>query len=80
MSFEVVDIENQNDFQDIKIPERFKINDDKVYMKKTGNVIYIIPFHNAWKSLIDSTNEFSDDFMENRAQPLNQQKRENFDE
>jgi antitoxin VapB len=78
MSFEVVDIETQNDFQDIKIPEKFKINDNKVYMKKTGDVIYIIPYHNAWKSLIDSTNEFSDDFMTNRDQ-LPQQDRETFD-
>ncbi|MDB4921337.1 hypothetical protein [Mucilaginibacter sp.] len=80
MSFEVVDIEIQNNFQDIKIPEKFKIDDDKVYMKKTGNVIYIIPYHDAWKSMIDATNEFPDDFMENRNQPTDQQQRETFDE
>jgi antitoxin VapB len=79
MSFEVVDIEIRNDFQDIKIPEKFKIDDNKVYLKKTGNVIYIIPYHDAWKSLIDSTSDFSDDFMEKRNQPLDQQERETFD-
>ena len=79
MSFEVVDIEIRNEFQDIKIPEKFKIDDNKVYLKKTGNVIYIIPYHDAWKSMIDSTNDFSDDFMENWNQPLDQQERENFD-
>jgi len=78
MSFEIVDIETQNNLQDIKIPEKFKINDDKVYIKKVGNVIYIIPFHNAWESLIDATNKFSDDFMEERIQPDNQD-RETFD-
>jgi antitoxin VapB len=72
MSFEIVDIETQNDFQDIKIPGKFKINDNKVYMKKIGNVIYIIPYHNAWDSMIDATNSFSDDFMEKREQPSNQ--------
>ena len=47
-------------------------------MKKTGNVIYIIPYHNAWDSLIDATGKFSDDFMEKRDQPANQD-RETFD-
>ena len=79
MSFEIVEIENQNNFQDIKIPEKFKINDDKVYLKKTGNVIYIIPFHNAWESLIEATNNFSDDFMEERNQAALDQNRETFD-
>lgn len=72
MSFEIVDIETQNDFQDIKIPGKFKIDDDKVYIKKIGNVIYIIPYHNAWDSMIDATNNFSDDYMEKREQQSNQ--------
>ena len=78
MSFEVVEIETQNNFKDIKIPEKFKIDDDKVYIKKTGNIIYIIPFHNAWQSLIDAVDKFSDDFMEKREQ-LSNQNRETFD-
>ena len=79
MSFEVVDIETQNDFQDIKIPGKFKIDDNKVYIKKTGNVIYIIPYHNAWDSMFDAINNFSDDYINYRNQPLNQT-RETFDE
>jgi antitoxin VapB len=79
MSFEIVDIESQNDFQDIKIPGKFKIDDDKAYMKKVGNVIYIIPYHNAWDSMIEATNNFSDDFMEERQQPEANQDRETFD-
>ena len=79
MPFEVVDIGTQNDLQDIKIPEKFKIDDDKVYMKKVGDVIYIIPYHNAWKSMIDATYKFSDDFMDDRNQSTDQQERESFD-
>lgn len=79
MSFEVVDIETQDNSQDIKIPEKFKIDDDKVYMKKVGNAIYIIPYHDAWKTMIDAIDEFSDDFMEERNQPSDQQQRENLD-
>jgi len=79
MSFEVVDIETLNEFQDIKIPERFKIDDNKVYMKKTGNVIYLIPYHHAWDSMIDATINFSDDYMEKREQYPSQD-RETFDQ
>jgi len=78
MSFEIVEIGAHDDFQDIKIPEKYKIDDDKVYIKKTGNVIYIIPYHNAWDSMFDSTRNFSDDFMDQRDQPANQT-RENID-
>jgi len=79
MAFEIVDVETKNDFQDIKIPGKFKIEDDKVYLKKTGNVIYIIPYHNAWESMIDAADNFSDDFMKKREQPSNQN-RETFDQ
>lgn len=78
MAFEIVEIENQNNVQDIKIPEKFRINDDRVYMKKVGNALYIIPYHSAWDSLINSTSLFTDDFMKERGcQPG--QERESFE-
>ncbi|WP_339793172.1 MAG: antitoxin [Imperialibacter sp.] len=78
MSFETIDIKDSSGTQLIGIPENLKINDNKAYLKKVGNVLYIIPFHDPWKSLIDSVNEFSDDFMTEREQS-DQQKRESFD-
>jgi len=79
MTFATIDIQDISGSQSIKIPDNFKINDDKVYVKKVGNALYIIPYHNPWQSLIDSVNEFSEDFMQERDQP-NEQKREHFDE
>jgi antitoxin VapB len=78
MKVETVNIEDSSGFQLIRLPDGFKINDDKVYLKKVGNIVYVIPFHDAWQSLISSVNEFSEDFMSNRAQPA-EQKREAFD-
>ena len=69
MRIESVQIQNAKGLQAINIPENFKINDDKVYIKKIGNVIYLIPFHNPWQNLMDSLQEFTPDFMENRNQP-----------
>jgi antitoxin VapB len=78
MAFEAIDIHEISGFQSIKIPDNFKINDDKVYLKKVGNALYIIPFHDPWQNLIDSVNEFSQDFMNDREQPATQT-RESFD-
>ena len=78
MAFETIEIQNTSGIQSIRLPDNFKINDDKVYLKKVGNALYIIPFHNPWQNLIDSVNEFTQDFMTNRDQPA-EQTRESFD-
>jgi antitoxin VapB len=78
MKIEAVDIQNISGQQAIQLPNDLRINDDKVYLKKMGNVIYIIPFHNPWQNFYDSFSGFSEDFMNERNQPA-QQNRESFD-
>ena len=78
MSFEPVKIKKKSGTQIIQIPEGFKIEDDKVYLKKVGNSIYVIPFHNPWDSLIQSNGMFTEDFLKDREQPK-VQKRELFE-
>jgi antitoxin VapB len=72
MAFDTVEINNISDYQEIKIPDAYKIKDNKAYIKKTGGVLYIIPYHNPWQPMIDSLYDFSEDFMESRNQPENQ--------
>lgn len=78
MGFETIDIQNDAGDQAIRIPEAYKIDDDKVYIKKLGNALYLIPFHNPWQNLFESLGKFTPDFMEERKQNENQQ-REAFD-
>jgi antitoxin VapB len=78
MGIETIDIKNIKGAQAIRIPKRMRINDDKVYLKKVGNTLYIIPYHDPWRNLIESTDSFTSDFMNERKQP-DQQKRESFD-
>jgi len=78
MKVEAVNIQNLQGSQAINIPASLKINDDKVYIKKIGNVLYLIPFHNPWQNLVDSLDEFTADYMEDREQPSTQS-RESFD-
>jgi len=78
MKAETIDIEDNDGIQRIEIPGDFKINDNKAYIKKIGDVIYIIPYHSPWKSMYDSLDGFTPDFMEERHQPR-QEERESFD-
>ncbi len=78
MAFDTVEINNISDYQEIKIPDGYKIEDNKAYIKKVGNVLYIIPYHDPWQPMIESLDGFSEDFMESRNQP-NNQKRETLD-
>jgi len=74
MPFETVKIKNKSGSQIIQIPEGLKIEDNKVYLKKVGNSIYVIPFHNPWDSLIQSTGLFTNDYLDERNQPTVQER------
>lgn len=78
MAIETIKVKNRKGFQAIEIPDSLKIDDDKVYLKKVGNALYVIPFHNPWDNLFNSLENFTSDFMTEREQPENQ-KRESFD-
>jgi antitoxin VapB len=55
--------------QAVRLPKEFRFKDDHVYVKKSGNVVMLIPAKDSWESLFDSLNKFSDDFMTERKQP-----------
>ena len=78
MGIETIDIKNNKGVQAIRIPKKMRIDDDKAYLKKVGNTLYVIPYHNPWQNLIESTTSFTSDFMDERNQPDHQQ-REPFD-
>ena len=72
LKLEEINIQYISGSQVIQIPDNLKIDDDKVYLKKVGNILYIIPFHNPWQNMVDSVNIFSDDFMDSRQEPKHQ--------
>lgn len=63
--------------QAVRLPKEFRFKDDYVYVKKSGNIVMLIPAKDSWDSLLDSLGKFSDDFMTERKQPR-VQKRETF--
>lgn len=58
--------------QAVRLPKEFRLNGDRVFVKKMGNAIVLIPYQNPWQSLFDSLDQFSADFVESREQPEQQ--------
>jgi antitoxin VapB len=56
--------------QTVSLPQEFRLDGDEVYVKKVGRSIMLIPKHvDPWESLVDSLDQFSEDYMQDRAQP-----------
>jgi antitoxin VapB len=58
--------------QAVRLPKKYRLDGDRVFIKKVGNALVLIPTHAPWQTLFDSLGQFSEDFMESREQPPQQ--------
>ncbi|MBI4319180.1 MAG: antitoxin [Chloroflexi bacterium] len=65
--------------QAIRIPKEYRFRGTKVYLKRVGNVVVLIPEQGSWQTLVDSLALFSDDFMADRQQPFIQPREDLFE-
>ena len=56
--------------QAVRMPKQFKFQGTEVYIKRIGRNVMLIPKDDPWESLISSLDNFSDDFMADREQPV----------
>ncbi|MGF1470773.1 MAG: antitoxin [Rubrobacteraceae bacterium] len=63
--------------QAVRLPKKFRFDGDEVYVKRIGNAVVLIPHDDSWSGLFESLELFSEDFMEDREQPLRPEEREN---
>ncbi|MDB9495149.1 hypothetical protein PN441_03765 [Spirulina major CS-329] len=63
--------------QIIILPSDVHLDGSEVYVKKMGNNLVLISCCDPWRSLFESLDQFSDDFMASREQPALEQ-RESF--
>jgi antitoxin VapB len=63
--------------QAVRLPKDFRFTENDVFIKKIGKMVVLLPKDDPWSSLINSLDQFTDDFMENREQP-DQNPRDNF--
>lgn len=65
--------------QAIRLPKEYRFRGTKVYVKRMGNAVVLIPEYDSWQTLIDSLSMFSDDFMAERNQPPPQPREDLFE-
>ena len=59
-------------YQAVLLPKEFRFPGKEVFIKRQGNAVVLIPEEKSWVTLIESTMNFTDDFMTDRNQPTMQ--------
>lgn len=62
--------------QAVRLPKEFRFDGDTVYVKRVGNAVVLLPYDDSWGGLFESLGGFSEDFMEDREQPVGEEERE----
>ena len=60
--------------QAVRLPKAFRFSGDRVFIKRVGNAVVLVPYQEPWQSLFESLEQFSDDFMQDREQPAQQER------
>ena len=60
--------------QAVRLPKAFRFSGDRVFIKRVGNAVVLVPYQEPWRSLFESLAQFSDDFMQDREQPAQQER------
>lgn len=55
--------------QAIRLPKEFRFKNDRVYIKRMGEAVVLLPYLAPWGTLLNSLALFSADFMQERTQP-----------
>ena len=65
--------------QAVRLPKEFRFDGDRVFVKRVGNAVVLVPYERPWQSLFDSLGQFSDDYMQDREQPAQQERERPFE-
>ncbi len=60
--------------QAVRLPKEYRFSGSDVYIRSFEGVVMLLPRNHPWESLIKSLDMFSDDFMNDRNQPEEQQR------
>ncbi|MBW1892300.1 MAG: antitoxin [Deltaproteobacteria bacterium] len=56
--------------QAVRLPKEFRFSSNDVFIKKIGKMVVLLPKDDPWSPLVNSLDQFTDDFMDNRNQPI----------
>ena len=64
--------------QAVRLPKEFRFKGKEVYLKKYEDLLILYSKTNPWAPLLNSLGKFTEDFMEDRNQPVEPQARDSF--
>jgi antitoxin VapB len=67
------------DSQAVRLPKEFRFAGDEVFIKRVGSAVVLLPKAKSWDTLIESLAKFPADFMRDREQPVEVDRREPFE-
>lgn len=70
----VADVIENGDRQSVVLPPGIRLEGTEVLVKQDGDAVLLIPVEAAWKRFRRSVGAVSDDFMQDREQPEEQQR------
>lgn len=54
--------------QAVRLPKEFRFAGTEVLIKHAGSAVVLLPKSKSWDTLLSSLEQFSDDYMDDRAQ------------
>ncbi len=62
--------------QAVRLPKKYRMAGNEVYIKKQGDAIVLLPKEKSWTPLFDRLKHFEKGFRIERNQPVDNQKRD----
>ena len=50
--------------QAVRLPKEFRFQGDRGFIRRMGDAVVLIPYHAPWRTLFDSLERFSPDFVD----------------
>lgn len=64
--------------QAVRLPKEFRFEGKEVLIRRVGSAVILLPKTKSWDTLIGSLAKFPPDFMADREQPREEDRRETF--
>jgi antitoxin VapB len=55
--------------QAVRLPKEFRFEGDRVYIKRVGDGVLLLPYAAPWQTLLDSLDQFTPDFVTQETEP-----------
>jgi antitoxin VapB len=64
------------DSQAVRLPREFRFTGKEVLIKRVGSAVVLLPKAKSWDTLVESLEKFPPDFMSERQQPAEAERRD----